>query len=214
MSEQRVLGSVFSFFPERGFGFLTEGARGPRWFFHVRDAEPDAIGRRGFPVGTAVSFSTSSDGGKIRAIDVRSLDTEIADIDLSEYWEFALVKNWNPNEGFGYVQRECGDGLRFTRRSIISEGADEIVEGVTWLYFQIGRDEKEGGRIAWFACNISVCAAEQTIEDQFLAAEELPVSESVFVAPVIQKKSDETVLAPDTKNRTLKEIILRHKMKA
>ena len=93
MSERRLMGEVFSYLSEKGFGFISEGTRGARWFFHVRDTEQDAIGRRGFSAGTPVSFELKTDGGKTNAINVRSLDPEVASIDLDQYWEYAIVKN-------------------------------------------------------------------------------------------------------------------------
>ena len=50
------------------------------------------------------------------------------------------------------------------------------------------------------------------IEDQFMAAEELPIDEPVFANAVIEKPTEESVLSPNVKNLTLKEIILRRKM--
>jgi len=131
MSE-RYSGVVFNFDPSRAFGFVSVDGRpdtsSNRLFFHLRDAIPDAINRRGIPEGSPVSFEiTGGRNGSEMAVQVRNEDPTLDQIDLTTYAEFGQVRTWNGS--WGYLRRPDGDGLRFAAKNVISEGIETIQVG-------------------------------------------------------------------------------------
>ena len=72
-SPAREIGTIATYFPARGFGFIAYGSREQTIFFHVSQIEPGAADE--LHIGTPVSFaiSKSARNSKLQAEDVRLL---------------------------------------------------------------------------------------------------------------------------------------------
>jgi cold shock CspA family protein len=206
----RQTGFVYRFDFEKGYGQISVNSRprdGNRVYFHARGVEPDLIGRRSIPPNSPVSFDIAWGAGRETAINVRNLDPELKSIDPNKHEEFGQVKSWNGDAG--YIIRPSNDTFRFTKRAIISEGAETIHVG-TWLHYFIGRVQKdENQSVGFFARDVSVCLDPEPVADEiqshFLQVEELPLDypEGLLASEPV------SVLNPSTRKLSLLEIMKR-----
>ena len=185
---------------------------------------PDSnTGKRALPVGARVSFRIEvqrikgESNGRERAIEVVNEDMKQAPIDPT-FREFGQVSFWDGDRG--HVVRPNGDTLSFLAKNIVTQGIEELRVG-SWLQYgvRVNRylwsDEKQNFYHRVYARDICVCLENSegsgpdsqpilpveyiepgSIEAQFLAATELPLSQP----PV-------SLLSPQNRTKTLRELI-------
>jgi cold shock CspA family protein len=203
-SRKRIEGWVEDFYPDKMYGFIRHAPRNGI-FVSISDVTPDVVGRRFLKPGTLVSFELTESRGRFRALNVKDESLELLNIDPENYEETSYVEDWRG--GYGFLVRPNGERLYFHRNKVITVGQELLkswdgVNDPCWVTHRIDHT-LHAGKNRFFATDIQILEPTQpTIEDVFLNATELPVE---VPEPVAAPPS--SVLAPETKNLTLLEII-------
>ncbi len=221
-SPKRIESWVESFDQEKQTGFIHHIPRNGI-FFHRKDVIPDVVGRQILKPQTIVSFELTESRRRFRASNVKDESPELAGIDLETYTETSYVHTWTqkpPNEmgesSFGFLVRPSGDQLFFKERNIITEGRENLrswdgINEAIWVTHKIGVKFRNGER-KFCAIDVQILQlVEQPLDEIFLNAEELPL-DVPGPQPVIKAQAF-SVLAPQTKNVPLIEIIRRRMKK-
>jgi len=232
----RFTGTVI-YVSKRQYGFIAVDGRyedNQRIFFAHDDVLPDVIGRRGMPEGSRVSFEIADEhkcDRRERAVNIRNEDPALVQIDPKQYREYGQIHRCDGD--YGHVIRPNGDHLSFLVRNIVSEGRDTIQVG-TWLNYGIVQHlflfdkVAEQFRHRVFADNIFVClegensqpmlpieqAPPGSVEQFFMTAPELQLSEPSVPAPPASATYTSVLLSPENRTKTLRQLIAEKKLAA
>ena len=205
-SRERIEGWVEDFYPDKMFGFIRHAPRNGV-FVSISDVIPDSVGRRFLKPGTLVSFELAESRGRFRALNVKDESPELLEIDPTTHTETSFVEDWRGSFNYGFLVRPNGERLYFHHNKIVTIGRELLrswdgISDPVWVRHRIDHRLHEG-KSRFFATDIQILEpAEPSLEEVFLKTPELPINEP---APVATPQS--SVLAPETKNLTLLEII-------
>jgi hypothetical protein len=145
--------------------------------------------------------------GRERAQQIESLEIPA---DPQTHFEDSIVESWDATTRSGYLMRPDGSTIYFRGHDVATVGENSLRPG-RWVNHQIERG-RVNGRSTWKAFNISIyesAEAEQTIEEYFASAPELPIDVPETGPSLTPNVVEPSVLAAATRNLPLMEIINR-----
>ncbi|CAF2565882.1 unnamed protein product [Rotaria sp. Silwood2] len=144
--QNRELGSVKRWTPERGFGFIRRTNSNKDLFCHARSLKD---GVQSLEPGQTVEFSIHQTDKGDEARDVVIVKDEfleneqqdtISTANLGER-QTGIVKKWLTGRGYGFVQRDSGGSDVFVHVQNLSNGIQSLEEGQT-VEFNVTKNEK------------------------------------------------------------------------
>jgi cold shock CspA family protein len=206
---------------EKGFGFLR--CQGKRIFFSAHGVEPDWKGSRGwaFARGIPVKFNITERlvGGvsKHCATNVEPLFPMSEQEDLLSYRETSEILSLNRQKGFAFMIRPCGDALFLHKNDVVPayETRWDLLEIGSPVYHGVQFD---GYSSRWKAANAELYSFEELWrfkheelpESAYEEPEPEPQPAPLVTAPELTQDS---VLAPATRNKPMLQLILEKRKK-
>mmetsp|Transcript_103260 Transcript_103260/g.291590 ORF Transcript_103260/g.291590 Transcript_103260/m.291590 type:complete len:182 (-) Transcript_103260:146-691(-) len=135
-----VIGTVKTFNPQRGFGFITVDGAAKDYFVHNSDIKKE--GFRSLREGEVVQFEPVVEGEKYKAIEVTGPDG--AEV---KGQPTGIVKSYNPVKGFGFIAVEGEEGDYFVHQSDIKGNVWSLVPGER-VFFEPSFDKEKSSKKA------------------------------------------------------------------
>jgi cold shock CspA family protein len=183
-------GQVKFFIAENAWGLIRDPESNREYHVHISDV----VGRISLERNSWVRFDLASRKGKgTSAINVTLIDCP------ARYLLRGTVIRYVENQGFGFIRYGRAQSVFFHINDFLQvDGVSPVpCVGCTVSFFLGRKTNQPIAAPVW----IEQWPEELTIEEQFAAAEELPID---VPEPIV---SPQSVLAPETKNLSLIEII-------
>ena len=192
-------GQVKFFRTENCWGVIKDPETNSEFSVHINDV----IGRKHLERNEWVSFDVSSHKGRPSAVKVFPIDCP------PEYLLQGVVVKWFHDDGYGFSKYEYGGHVQsvfFHANDLLQVNGVEPVVPCVGCKVSFCLGQKFDRQIAAQVWIEQWPESEPTFEEQFAAAEELPID-----APEPVAAPQSSVLSPGTRNLTLLEIRQRRK---